>query len=250
MARPALILAGYGVGDSLQLTVEAQRALGRASRVFAIGLPPNLDRFLRSQRVTSTDLAPFFAAGRPFAEVYLDIADTVLRQAAEDPPALLLAEGNPLLSNSLNRFLMVKARERKIATQVLPAVSPIDSLICQVGLDVGTFGLQVFDARRLYEREMPVQPAVPLLLLQVAGIAAAEAAGPIEPRPEAYRPLVEYLSRHYPANHPVVHLANSSDPQATAAAAAPLSAFDSLVPAFGPASTLFVDLLRQPAASR
>ncbi len=249
MARPALILAGYGVGDSLQITVEAQRALGRASRVFAIGLPPNLDRFLRSQRVACVDLASVFAAGRPFAEVYLDIADTVLRQAAEEPPALLLTEGNPLLSNSLNRFLLMKAKERKIVTQVLPAVSPIDSAICQVGLDVGTFGLQVFDARRLYERAMPIQPAVPLLLLQVGGIAASEAAGAIEPHPEAYRPLVEYLSHYYPASHPVVHLANSSDSQATAATAAPLAAFDSLVPRFGPASTLFVDLLRQPRAA-
>jgi len=249
VARPGLILAGYGVGDSLQITVEAQRALGRASRVFVIGLPPNLDRFLRSQRVTSTDLASVFAAGRPFAEVYLDIADTVLRQAAEEPPALLLTEGNPLLSNSLNRFLLMKAKERKIVTQVLPAVSPIDSAICQVGLDVGTFGLQVFDARRVYERQLPIQPSVPLLLLQVGGIAASESAGSIEPRPGAYRPLAEYLSHYYAASHPVVHLANSSDPRATAATAAPLSAFDSLVPRFGTASTLFVDLVRPPAGS-
>ncbi len=248
MPRPALILAGYGVGDSLQITVESQRAMARAARVFSIGLPPNLRSLLLSQRVKCVDLSTCFAAGRPFAEVYLDIADTILRQAAEEPPALLLTEGNPLLSNSLNRFLLMKAKERKIVTQVLPAVSPIDSAICQIGLDVGTFGLQVFDARRLYERAMPIQPTVPLLLLQVGAIAAAEAAGTIEPRPEAYRPLAEYLSHYYPSNHPVVHLANSSEPQATAAAAAQLSAFDSLVPRFGPASTLFVDRLRQPSA--
>ncbi|MGI8925860.1 MAG: SAM-dependent methyltransferase [Tepidiformaceae bacterium] len=249
MARPALILAGYGVGDSLQLTVESQRAMARASRVFSIGLPPNLRALLRAQKVSCVDLAGCFAGARAFGEAYLDIADTVLRHAESDPPVLLLSEGNPLLSNALNRFLLMKAKERKIATQVLAAVSPIDSLICQVGLDVGTFGLQVFDARRLYSREMPVQPSVPLLLLQVAGVAQAETSGAMDPQPGAYRPLTEYLARFYPPTHVVVHLANSSDPQATAVTAAPLDAFDSLVPRFGPASTLFVDLLRQPAAA-
>lgn len=247
MAGPALILAGYGTGDSLQLTVESQRALARASRVFVIGLPPNLGRLLRSQRIRSHDLASAFSTGRPFAEVYLDIADTVLKQAAEDPTVVLLSEGNPLLSNSLNRFLLVKAKERGLATQVLPAVSPIDSAICQVGLDVGTFGLQVFDARRLYTREMPVQPGVPMLLLQLAGAGMTENARPFAADPAAYRPLVAYLRQFYPPTHPVLHLSNSSDPREGAASAAPLSAFDTLVPLFGAASTLFVDLVRPPA---
>ncbi len=249
MAGPALILAGYGTGDSLQLTVESQRAMARASRVFAIGLPPNLERLLKGQRIRAVDLSSCFAAGRPFTEVYLDIADTLLRQAADDPPVLLLSEGNPLLSNSLNRFILVQAKERKLVTQVLPGVSPIDAAICQVGLDVGTFGLQVFDARRVYTREMPIQSSVPLLLLQVAGVALSEASPVFAPRPGAYRELSDYLGRFYPPTHPVVHLANSADPQAAAASAAPLSAFDSLVPRFGPASTLFVDLLRLPRAA-
>ncbi len=245
MARHALILAGYGMGDSLQLTVESQRAVARATRVFAIGLPPNLQTHLRSQRVRCVDLANCFAGARSFVEAYLDIADTILREAVAAPPVVLLSEGNPLLSNALNRFLLTKAKERGIAAQVLPGVSPIDAAVCQVGLDVGTFGLQVFDARRLYARELPVQASVPLLLLQVAGIALGESAAPILPDTAAYLPLADYLGRFYPPEHVVVHLANSSDPRATAVTAAQLAAFDSLVPQFGPASTLFVDLVRQ-----
>lgn len=249
MARPALILAGYGLGDSLQITVESQRAMARAGRVFSIGLPPNLGALLRSQRIRCVDMSSCFEEGRPFTEVYLDVADAILRQAESDPPAVLLSEGNPLVSNALNRFLLMTAKERGLVTQVLPAVSPIDSLICQIGLDVGTFGLQVFDARRLYARELPVHPGVPLLLLQLAGVALAETSAAFDPRPEAYAPLTAYLGRFYPPMHVVVHLANSVNPQAAALSAAPLSAFDSLVPRFGPASTLFVDLVRQPRAA-
>jgi hypothetical protein len=227
----------------------SQRALARASRVFSIGLPTHLATLLRAQRIRCIDLSSCFEDGRTFTDAYLDIAEVVLQQAVEDPPVALLTEGNPLLSNALNRFLVTQARERQIAVQVLPAVSPIDTLICQVGLDVGSFGLQVFDARRLVQRRMPVQPGVPMLLLQLAGVAAGEGAGVQPETVEAYRPLVAYLGTFYPPGHPIVHLANSGDASATQVMAAPLSGFDSLTPHIGPASTLFVDRLRQPAGS-
>ena len=249
MARPALILAGYGIGDSLQITVESQRALGRAARVFSIGLPSNLASWFRAQRIKCIDLVSCFEPGRPFAEAYLDVADTVFREAAADPPVVLLSEGNPLLSNALNRFLVMQAKERGIAVQVLPAVSPIDALICQVGLDVGSFGLQVFDARRVVARRIPIQTAVPLLLLQAGSIAIGDTTGRVSVTAEAFRPLADYRGTFYPPSHPVAHLANSADPSAAAIVAAPLSGFDSLMPHIGPASTLFVDRLRQPAGS-
>lgn len=242
MPRPALILAGHGVGDSLQLTVESQRAIARASRLFVVSPPPAVERFLRGQRLKPIDLASVCRPGS-YAEWYLDMAGTVLREVELNPPVALLVPGNPLLSNALVRFLVAKAKELRIQTSVLPAVSPIDTLICQVGLDVGTYGLQVFDARRLCERRLPISPAVPLLLLQVGGLAAGETPGA-----EAagnFGPLAGYLARYYPPEHPIVHLANDA---ASPAAAARLAAFPQLAAQFGPASTLFVDRLRQGAS--
>ena len=66
MTVPHIILLGYGVSDSLQLTVESQRILARYGSAYAIGLPPNLDAFLKSQRVRVTDLAAKLAPGREF----------------------------------------------------------------------------------------------------------------------------------------------------------------------------------------
>lgn len=244
MARPALILAGYGSGHPLQITVESQRALAQASRVFSLGLPVALAKYLQGQRIKAVDLGGCFEDGRPFAEAYLDVADTVLAYATDDPTVAFLTEGNPLLSNALNRFLVTKAKERELATQILPAVSPIDALICQVGLDVGTFGLQVFDARRLVTRQLPIHASVPLLLVQAGSLAHGETTAALLPTAEACAPLVEYLGRFYPPEHVIVHLANSTEPAAGAMHAVPLSGFESLVPRLGPASTLFVDRVR------
>ena len=239
MPRPALILAGHGVGDRLQLTVESQHAIARASRLFVVSPPPAVERFLRAQRLKPIDLASVCPRGS-YADWYLDMAATVLHEVELNPPVALLVPGNPLLSNALARFLVAKAKERQIQTSVLPAVSPIDTLICQVGLDVGTHGLQVFDARRICERHLPISPGVPLLILQVGGLSPGDSPG--ARAGSNFAPLADYLARYYPPEHPIVHLANDA---ATPAAAARLAAFTQLAAQFGPASTLFVDRLRQ-----
>jgi hypothetical protein len=241
---------GYGVGDSLQITVESQRVLARLGRCYAVGVPPNLERYLRSLRVECVDLAAGLPSDRPFADAYLEIAEAILQETLDDPPVVVLSPGNPLLSNALNRFLMIKAREHKLRVQVLPAVSPIDVLVCATGLDVGTFGLQVFDARRVVGRDRPIDPSVPLLLLQLAGVAATAARAPLQPGPEAYAPLIRALSGWYPANHPVTHLGDGSVPGTPRLTTVPLDRFTEIVPHIGTGSTLFVDLVRPASAGR
>lgn len=241
---------GYGVGDGLQITVESQRVLAHLGRCYAVGIPPNLERYLRSLRVEYVDLTAGLPSSRPFADAYLDIAEAILQEIADDPPVVVLSPGNPLLSNALNRFLMIKARERKLRVQVLPAVSPIDILVCATGLDVGTFGLQVFDARRLVARGRPVDTSVPLFLLQLAGVAATTPGAPLSRDPDAYARLTETLLKWYPVDHPVTHLGDGSEPGAARLTTVPLARFEEIVPHIGTGSTLFVDLVRPASAGR
>ena len=243
-ARPDLILVGHGVGDSLHMTVQTSRVLARLGRCYVLGLPPNLAAYLRSIHVDAIDLLARLRPGAGFSEAYLALADAILQEVADDPPVAVVSPGNPLLSNSLNRFLLVKARERKLRVQVLPAVSPIDVVIATTGLDVGTFGLQAFDARRIVSRKRRIDPSVPLVVLELSGLAATDRATPITPTVTAFEPLAEILRAAYPADHPVTHLADGSMGAQSGPATIPLSAFERIVPAIGNGSMLFVDLVR------
>lgn len=248
--QPDLVLMGYGVGDGLQITVESQRALVHHGRCYAVGVPPNLERHLRSLRVECVDLTAGLPPDRPFSDAYLEIAEAILQEVSDDPPVVVLSPGNPLLSNALNRFLMIKARERKLRVQVLPAVSPIDLLVAATGLDVGSFGLQVFDSRRLIGSKRPIDPGVPLFLLQLAGVAATTPGAPLSREPGAYAGLTDALLRWYPADHPVTHLGDGSEPGAARLMTVPLNRFEEIVPQIGTGSTLFVDLVRPASAGR
>jgi hypothetical protein len=242
-----LVLIGYGVGDQLQLTVQSSRALARIGRAYALGLPPNLAAYLRSIRVEAIDLVARLAPDQDAATAYLGIAEAILQAVADDPPIAVLTPGNPLLSNAVARFLIVKARERKIGFQVLPAVSPIDAFITTTGLDVGTFGLQVFDARRLVARRRSPDPSVPLLLLQVGGLASGGGITPGSPSEAELQGLVDVLVAVYPGDHPVVHLVNGPG-SAQSVVRVPLTGITGLAPAVRGDSMLFLDLIRRVAA--
>jgi Tetrapyrrole (Corrin/Porphyrin) Methylases len=242
MAREAdLILLGYGVSDTLQLTVEAQRVLARYGKAYCLPLPPTLKRFLRSQRVECVNLSARFEEGKLFADIYLELADFILRRCVEEKPVILLSQGNPLFLNSLNRFLFTKARERKLDVQVLPGLSQIDTIVSEIGLDVGTFGVQIFDARRFLKRGLQPNPYVPLVLLQVGGFAVGQA-GVNGAGPHDYAPLAAYLSKFYPSEQAVTLI--NSGPGGSARGTVTLERFHDLIPNISPASSLFIDAVR------
>lgn len=206
MAIPNLILTGYGVTDSLQLTVESQRILARYGSAYSIGLPANLAALLKSQRVKVTDLAGRIAPGRDYALAYLDVAHFLVERTAHERPVIFLTPGNPLMFNTVGRYLAMEGKRLGLTVQVVPAVSPVDVIISGIGLDVATFGLQVFDATRLVARQIQVNPAVPAILMHLGGFGATTAPGPgSAPNLD---PLVSYLARCYPETHPatVIHL--------------------------------------------
>ena len=250
MPGPDLILLGYGVDDTLQLTVQTQRLLAQIGKVYSVSLPPALARFLKSQRIEIEDLTDRFAPGRPFSECYLDVADHLIRRTVEEQPVCFLSPGNPMFLNSLNRFLFMQAQQRGLEVQVLPGVSLIDAMISDLGLDVGTFGLQVFDARRLVTRRQVLNPAVPLVLVQLAGF-SAEAVPELEaPPPEGgYDDLAAYLAQFYPAEH-FVTLINREPGQGAARATLPLARFGELVTNVRTSSSLFIDAVRQQRTAK
>lgn len=249
MAEADLILLGYGVDDSLQISVGAQRVLASAGTAYTIGLPPNLARFLAAQRIDTVDLSDRFTPGRAYDEAYLDVADVLLRRAAEERPVILLTYGNPLFLNSLARFVVVQARQRKLTVDVRPAVSQFDQIVSDLGLDVGAAGLQLFDVRRLLRRTPQVNPQVPLLLLQLAGLrAAAVPDDTLPPDPADYVPLADYLRATYSADHTVTLLNLANGSQAATRTTVPLARFAELVPQIVSTSHLFLEPARPASA--
>lgn len=241
MSTPHLILVGHGVGDSLQLSVEGQRVLARYGRAYALGLPPNLAVFLKSQRVTVDDLSGRFAPGRDYADVYLDVANFLIERTARERPVVFLAPGHPTLFNAIGRYLAMEGRRLELIVQTVPGISPVEVIAGAIGLDISTFGLQVFDATRLVARRIPVSSHVPALIMNLDAFGRGSVPAP-ESAPGDLRPLVSYLEGCYPAAHPATVVTVGAG---VAVASAPLSRLAEAAGKLQPNSHLFLDLVRQ-----
>lgn len=237
---PSLILAGFGSSSALQATIEVEQTAVRAGRVLSLGLPERLRALLTRQGVTVTPLDSLFA-GRPFAEGYAAVAQAVLAHAEKDPPAMFISQGSPLLVNAITRFLVAEALRLELSLRVFPGVSPVDVVVAEIGIDVGRSGLLTISAGGLLARPVALNPRVPLLVLELAGIQAEGASA------EAYGPLVELLQSEYPANQPIT-LVNMAGDGGITRSTVTLANFAALLPNIDPSSCLFVDIRRKAEA--
>lgn len=241
-AGPRLVLAGFGASSDLQLTVEAQQMAVHIGQVVSLGLPERLRVFLTRQAVTVTPLDEIFD-GKPFAEGYAAVAQAVLARAEKDPPAMFISQGSPLLVNAITRFLVAEATRLEIPFRVFPGVSPIDVVVAEIGIDVGRSGLQTISAPSLLARPIPLNPRMPLLLLQLAGVRPEGASA------EAYGPLVGRLREDYPDEQPIT-LVNMTGDGGITRATVTLSNFGELLPNINTSSCLFVDVRRKAAPAQ
>ena len=234
-----LILAGFGASSALQLTLEAQQTAVYGGHVLALGMPGRLQALLERQGVTVAALDTLLER-ESFAEGYAAVAQAVLARAEHEPPAMFISQGSPLLMNAITRYLVAEANRREFAVRILPGVSPLDVVVAELGIDVGKVGLQTISASGLVARPVALNPRMPLLLLEVAGLAAN--GGSLE----AYGPLLQTLLGAYPPNQPVT-LINMTGDGSISRATVTLDNFAELLPKIDTSSCLFVDIRKKVA---
>ena len=211
----------------MHLTLEAQQTSVNAGRILALGLPPRIAVTLQRLGVEITGLDSVLA-DRPPAEAYAAIAAIVLARAEQDPPAVFLSQGNPLLLNNINRYLFVEAAARDLTIHVIAGVSPVDIVVNDLGLDVGRTGLFTIAATGILRKPVLLNPRVPLLILQLG---ALDAAGCDE--------LVSALSWKYPPEHAIT-LLNLAPEGGVTRATVTLDGFAELVPHIDASSMVFL----------
>jgi len=241
--NPDIILMGTGVGGGLQFTVEAQRVLDRVGKAYAMHLPAPLRRHLRSLRVKTVDLSDRFTDLRPLREAYVEVAEFPLDRAAIERPIVVLTPGSPLFLNSISRLLVLAARRSGLQVQTLPGISPLDALISYVGVDIATFGLQVFTGDRLATSPTRLDPTVPLAVMELAGVGVRTSAMDPTDEPKRFGRLLGALARVYPPDHPATLVNVTGGNGRRSHATLPLRRFFEFLPNIRENSQLFIDAI-------
>jgi len=147
------------------------------------------------------DLTHLYEGREVRQDVYTAIAELLVDEAKGGAPTALLVHGHPLFLVSAAEYTLALAKKHGLVSSVLPAVSSFDTLLCDLGIDYG-YGVQIFDGTTMLDHGWIPNPAVPLLVFQLA-----TTCNPLvvngTPTGIAVKPLVEFLTPVYGSAHKV-----------------------------------------------
>lgn len=192
-------LLGTGILATVQFTEETVQALTACRLAFVLHDDLDVHRRIARMGPKVHDMADAYVQGGQRREIYSSIAHEVVEAAAAGGgPVAFVVHGHPLFLVSASEYLLELAQERRLVARALPGVSSFDTLLTDLGIDLG-YGVQIFDATSLLEQGWLPSPAIPALVFQLSTTLVGDVVS--DTGPETVAPLVEQLLRVYPVEH-------------------------------------------------
>lgn len=192
-----LFLLGIGIGDAGQMTRETFQVLQRARVVLHLSAK---HKILKTINPNTRDLQRLYWTGETYEKVYSRLRQEVVRELERGPGVALVTYGHPLVFDSVNLALLAWGKRRQLKVKVLPAVSCLDTLCIDLGVDYGN-GLQLFEAEQLVDGGLTMNPSLETLVLQLGNFRTSQTCEEFSWKRGHFQPLVLHLMRFYPALH-------------------------------------------------
>lgn len=146
LSQEKIVVLGLGPGDWRLVTIEAQEILSSSPEVYlrttrhpaVKDLPTNL-------KLHSFD--SIYEESPTFEEIYERISSTLVEIAQRSPsPVVYAVPGHPLVAEASVRKLLARAKEKNLATRIVPGLSFLDVVFATLRLDPLEAGISVLDA--------------------------------------------------------------------------------------------------------
>jgi uncharacterized protein YabN with tetrapyrrole methylase and pyrophosphatase domain len=240
-----LYLVGLGMFGLRQVTVETIEILRRAKVVYHLS-EKHAD--LCAINPNTQDLGRFYSRPGKRINIYRDMASYVVDSALEATPVVFAIDGNPMFFSDISWNIAALAKRKHIRAEALPGVSCIDVLPMQLGFEPGDLGLQIFEATQLVLYNLPVNPHLSTLILQVGYFWVRVSQPPPKRIAGAFAPLEIHLCKYFPEDHPAILIQSAySHRSPTVVLSTELRSIDKHRNSIRPGMTLYLPRVGIPA---
>ena len=194
-----LVVVGTGIHIG-QLSAEAREWLECADKVLYCVSDAASERALLQLNPNSESLTPFYEEGKERVETYRAMTAKIVGCLERFDTVVAAFYGHPGLFVAPSHQAIRLARERGHEALMLPAVSSLDCLVCDLGIDLGA-GCQIFEATDLMIRQRKIDVSSHLVILQVAALGDVGFSDGGDPK--RLDSLRDYLLTWYPADFEV-----------------------------------------------
>jgi Tetrapyrrole (Corrin/Porphyrin) Methylases len=184
------------------VTIETEHALRESAVIYhLLSLTPAMRRYLSRLGPRLVNLAPLYRDGALDLDIYEFISSFVVASALRHRRLALIVPGHPLVYATPTALIQNQARMRGIKVLVLPAISSIDTMLLQLGLDIADHGVQIYESNRFVYYGNAPDPRVPLFLMQPGGFGTGIITRGRTSVPRRFRNLSRALLATYPPRH-------------------------------------------------
>jgi len=192
------------------LTFEAQCAIQTADVVFSVVTDRLGKAMLDDNNPNVVDLCRFYALEKERAVTYREMADEVLGAVRAGKRVCFAIYGHPSVFAYPSRLALDTAREEGYPVEILPGISSLDSLFCDLEIDPAVHGCQVYCATALVYENRALDSRSVLTIWQAAIIGESRAMEKGDA--DCYQRLCNRLISVYGADHPVILYEAATNP--------------------------------------
>jgi uncharacterized protein YabN with tetrapyrrole methylase and pyrophosphatase domain len=198
--RVDIYLLGRGIVDGVsQMTIEAMDALRASRLVFDLSGDAKAVRKIHHNVI---DLSDDYWTGELCDDVYQRLEEMVVAEVRKNGPGVsIIVDGHPMLFDDVNWSLLRKGKRRGLNVVAIPGVSSLDTMMIDVGEDLGN-GAQIVHANQLLVYDIALDPHLQTYVLQVGKFGTEFFSRETRRNlPGRFTLLAAHLTRFYPADH-------------------------------------------------
>ncbi|MBV8081479.1 MAG: hypothetical protein JOY86_00685 [Candidatus Eremiobacteraeota bacterium] len=195
---------GSGIESGRDLSRVAIHHIKSAQKVFSMVGDPVTVRWLCELNKSTELLDKFYSARKPRLKTYEQMTDRIVSFVKRGEDVCVVTYGHPAVSVYATHKAIERVRAMGASATMLPAVSALDCLIADLGIDPVAGGLAVYDATDFLFFRRSFDAASRLVLLQIAVTAEAGFKPSGAYRRDGLRALVAKLMRTYGRRHEVI----------------------------------------------
>lgn len=244
--HPTICITGAGVTTPAHLSLESLAVLESCQEIWTnvpegiyIHLPGTLPSMIRS-------LKPMYLENRWRRDNYAAIVKHILERAEIVRRVGYLAQGNPIVFDSVTTGIIHEVRSSSIEVKICPAISSIDTILIDVLYDPA-WGLQIHEATAFVYESIVIDHRAALLLLQPSVFGCGMPRFTSNAAVPNLLPLEKALRRFYPADHSVKFVRSATGILASQIVESTLEHLTQLDSGATLGSTLFIPPILRPS---
>ncbi len=204
-------IVGTGIVGAHQVTREAEQVIKRSNHTFVIASGYGIVPYVETLCPRVTDLGRHYEPGMNRLPTYHRMAADVVSAAMSEAPVCMATYGHPWVYCYPTTLVSRAAALLGLHVEVFAGISALDTMLVDLGRDIATSGLQMYEATDLLLRRRPLQSDVDCIVWQPTVVGDPTSPSGAYPSRQ-FEPLQSYLSGFYPAGHLVTLVTSKNHP--------------------------------------